>query len=862
MIRVLALAALTAAAPAAAAQTCTTTWQPERIVPPSGDPFFVWTDGDWGDASRWSAGVPDGDDVACVAGPGADASPVNFTVTSSTPRELGGLVVGNGLNLRTIRIVFAAPVTGIQSGRLFGNDSIDGDVTIDGTFEIDNGNLVRGGGTVTVSSQGALTVVQSDGNGGFGNGSQIGDRSAAGSPSLLQLQGRFEAQEAVQVLSVLDVDGGTIATRFDDRGTTVQGVTFWTGGTVRDATFDIDAETPALLGGDFRVSGTLDGVSDGELSFSQDPVTSGGGGLTVEAAGVTFDVGGETGLALRVTQFSNRPDYEVVTEGGEITNTGLLRFPTSERILRGVTLRSTGTVRVEGSGQLVLADAAEVVVEDGSTLTLSDVAGQGNRVVRGASDDGLTGGRVVVRGRLVEAGNGVADAISAPVEVEGGTLEATSGVLTLSGGGRLADAAFAVAAETVLGFQRDWTLAGTIGGSAAGTARFGGTFTDSTRVRLDGDVTLDVGGEGLGFERFSTSSDPTVLEAGAGDTVRNRGRVRVGSGTILRSLPFVNDGDLDLSGQPRLEGGTVVTNAAGGTARFTNVTLNTTDDPVGEIVNEGLAVVGGTSFTQFRGRLVGRPGSEIRADFAGGGFVVFQPDDAQAFDDPAITLSGRGTFSFDPADVVLPGIVSPGSPQTPADTLTSTFFQFAPTGRLVVDLGPEATDFLSTQNRFELDGTLEVRLPEGYAPPVGTEWVIGRFNSSTTTPVGAFSAVETSVPGAAFAVDTSRPGELVVRLTAPVSGEDAPAPLAALELGAPFPNPTRGAATVRVGLADAGALRVRVLDLLGRELAVLADGDAAAGWHEVAWTGAAAGVYVVEARAGAEVRHQRLTVVR
>ena len=93
------------------------------------------------------------------------------------------------------------------------------------------------------------------------------------------------------------------------------------------------------------------------------------------------------------------------------------------------------------------------------------------------------------------------------------------------------------------------------------------------------------------------------------------------------------------------------------------------------------------------------------------------------------------------------------------------------------------------------------------------------------------------------------------------AGDAAPVP-GALVLQPPSPNPTRGTAALRVALAEAAALRVRVLDPLGRELAVLADGDAAAGWHEVSWTGAAAGVYVVEARSGAEVRHQRLTVVR
>lgn len=78
------------------------------------------------------------------------------------------------------------------------------------------------------------------------------------------------------------------------------------------------------------------------------------------------------------------------------------------------------------------------------------------------------------------------------------------------------------------------------------------------------------------------------------------------------------------------------------------------------------------------------------------------------------------------------------------------------------------------------------------------------------------------------------------------------------------PNPVRGAATVAVALPEAGAFRVAVLDLLGREVAVLADDAREAGVHELALDTSRlpAGVYVVTLRAGAERLTERITVLR
>ena len=79
-----------------------------------------------------------------------------------------------------------------------------------------------------------------------------------------------------------------------------------------------------------------------------------------------------------------------------------------------------------------------------------------------------------------------------------------------------------------------------------------------------------------------------------------------------------------------------------------------------------------------------------------------------------------------------------------------------------------------------------------------------------------------------------------------------------------YPNPARGAATVVLTLAEASEVRVVVYDVLGREVAVLAEGPLGAGEHALAFevAGLPAGLYVVRAEGKGFTASRRVTVVR
>jgi hypothetical protein len=91
-------------------------------------------------------------------------------------------------------------------------------------------------------------------------------------------------------------------------------------------------------------------------------------------------------------------------------------------------------------------------------------------------------------------------------------------------------------------------------------------------------------------------------------------------------------------------------------------------------------------------------------------------------------------------------------------------------------------------------------------------------------------------------------------------GDAAPA---AFRLSA-YPNPSGGEATVALSLRERAEVRVALYDVLGREVATLADGVLAAGRHVLTLDGSVlpAGVYLVQATSGARVHTHRITVVR
>jgi hypothetical protein len=66
-------------------------------------------------------------------------------------------------------------------------------------------------------------------------------------------------------------------------------------------------------------------------------------------------------------------------------------------------------------------------------------------------------------------------------------------------------------------------------------------------------------------------------------------------------------------------------------------------------------------------------------------------------------------------------------------------------------------------------------------------------------------------------------------------------------LQTPYPNPFNATTTLRFALPKPGHVAMRAYDLLGRQAALIVEGNFDAGWHEQSWNceGCASGVYVI-----------------
>jgi hypothetical protein len=91
---------------------------------------------------------------------------------------------------------------------------------------------------------------------------------------------------------------------------------------------------------------------------------------------------------------------------------------------------------------------------------------------------------------------------------------------------------------------------------------------------------------------------------------------------------------------------------------------------------------------------------------------------------------------------------------------------------------------------------------------------------------------------------------------------------AALALGRPTPNPGPGPVRLRYAVPAATVVRLSVVDVQGRELAVLAEGTQPAGWSWASWNGrndagqAPGGIYFIRLQSGGRQIVQRFALIR
>jgi hypothetical protein len=169
-------------------------------------------------------------------------------------------------------------------------------------------------------------------------------------------------------------------------------------------------------------------------------------------------------------------------------------------------------------------------------------------------------------------------------------------------------------------------------------------------------------------------------------------------------------------------------------------------------------------------------------------------------------------------------------------------------GGLAVELS-EPADFEGTtiNGPVQLQGTLQLRVAPETTIGQGETFTVLTCSGGCT---GTFEGVESP-----FAVEVGyAANEVTVTalegFSTPVDG--APLISGPATLHAPYPNPFSSSTTVRLDLDAAVDVRVDVYDLLGRRVAIVAEGILPAGTHDLRWDAAdlGAGAYFVTARVG------------
>ncbi len=522
-------------------------------------------------------------------------------------------------------------------------------------------------------------------------------------------------------------------------------------------------------------------------------------------------------------------------------------------------LDASGSVVVEGS--LSMAYNGVFLTNQGSL----EVAVGGTLRGTGAARLGGANGTFTVRG-LVDLSDDAR--IDARTDVLGGTVRATSGRGDLFfGGGILRDATLDADAGAALVVGGSYDVGGTLSGSPLGEIY----VSRSTLTAAASGATLNVTGTGLQFGFSSASQFQTLLTGGP---VTNTGRLVLARSNFFSGISgttLTNEGALVLEGGMTLAEDAVLRNRPSGIITMFGTQFFLNGSSVVRLVNEGLIVREDVGPNETMSRFLGvtlesLPGSEIRVlddylDFSAG-----PNDDALP---PGMLLSGDGTLRMN--GLPIRSTFSPGTEADPIGSLgprSQDPFVLAPEAITILDI--DAGSVSDAIDRGEgigalmvLGGTLRVRARPGFTPAVGDVWTIA---DNLTRPIdGAFATIESEgVPaGIAFSVDTSQPGTAVLRAVSSVASEDTPGRPPTLTVGAPHPNPAQGLLTFRYGLPEAGPVSVRVLDALGRTVAVLWDGQQTAGWHTAEWTPAvASGTYLVDVRSEGAARTQRLTVLR
>ena len=571
-----------------------------------------------------------------------------------------------------------------------------------------------------------------------------------------------------------------------------------------NATLFLDADVTAdVLGLPLELRGTIEGAGTSTVVKGTDGLIVVGGGAQVSS--VLFDGGVETTGSSTLIDCTVQSDlgvrgFATVNVQGTLTNNGLITMNTTS---------SAGNARMDITTDAVLAGTGQVDFNAGSDLFDAEIRVAEFQTFDVGSGQIISGTGVFdSRGMTTFAGTFLADSllgtdlrVSGTLDLSGGTLEGTTGVVNLNDSDTTNGTFLDRVRTSGVSVAADFVNSGDMGVRAFANTTFRGAIQNNGLLTINtiassgnsivqtDTLGTDISGVGeialnAGSDLFDAQIDilaGSTLQIGAGQTVTGTGVINA-MGTLFMQGTFDPtapgqdlwvQGDIDMTGgtaqsstatmvfdQANVLNGvlqqTVATRRTGSfDGTVNNGTLgirsNTTTGVVGTLTNNGTIIVNTTannanSFLEaFSDCVVDGTGTIelnagpdlVDATIEGDNSTPFQIEVGENQ-----TVTGRGSIR---GPVLISGNVSPGADDLTPDTiqLTREITLGASSGVALDVSGPTTAEFdrFSGSSTISIDGDLELRLQNGYVPNFGDRFQI--IDAASNGVTGGFASVST-----------------------------------------------------------------------------------------------------------------------
>ncbi len=232
--------------------------------------------------------------------------------------------------------------------------------------------------------------------------------------------------------------------------------------------------------------------------------------------------------------------------------------------------------------------------------------------------------------------------------------------------------------------------------------------------------------------------------------------------------------------------------------------------------------------------------------------VEYGPSNAPEGEITVLEVDSSATQSYVPGGAIIRGMVDPSH-------AGQYIFAYA----LPTDVRPLAGWLVQTEGHNDDGGDLNARLENDSTAGVFELTVPAGITVTKLEVRNEQGQVVATAAGAWMAGAPATITELNNLAIIPLPAEVTDVPTR-VSLGRNYPNPFSAVSTVPFSLDKAQRVRLAVYDLLGREVAVLADGMMAEGPHEVSFNakGLPSGMYLYRLDAGSERQMKTMVLIR